>query len=134
MPEKEETAAVFQELLIQNEECVKALIAHQEQHTEAWELAAEFWQQRWKQADEAFQEEIARLEQRVTWKTSPFAPNASLFASGDRLASSLSAANALGDRFGELGQRATCKAPPCPQGSRVASSSGDEYNGIVLWV
>ena len=44
--ERKETAAVFQELLIQNQECVKAMIAHQEQHTEAWEQEAEIWQQR----------------------------------------------------------------------------------------
>ena len=44
------------------------------------------WERRWNDLDQAFDEGIARLE-----------------------------------------QRATCKAPPCAQGGRLASSSGDHY-------
>jgi len=84
--EQERVAALFKELQIQNEEFLAELIAQQAQQTEAWQKEAEVQKKRWNDLDQAFEEGIARLE-----------------------------------------QRATCKAPPCAQGGRLASSSGDHY-------
>ena len=84
--EQERAAALFKELQSRNNEFLAELIAQQAQQTEAWQKEAEVQKKRWNDLDQAFEEGIARLE-----------------------------------------QRATCKAPPCAQGGRLASSSGDHY-------
>ena len=84
--EQERTAALFKELQIQNKEFLAELIAQQAQQTEAWQKESKVQEKKWNGLDQAFEEGIARLE-----------------------------------------QRATCKAPPCAQGGRLASSSGDHY-------
>ena len=77
--EKESMAAVFEELRIESEECLKALMHQHAQQSEASKRESEMWDRRWKDWERVFDAWIAGLKHGATCKAPPIAPKASPF-------------------------------------------------------